>query len=135
MPGRMGGKRRTVHSLRVVKIDTMYNLLYVKGCLPGAAGSVVRVRDAKRRLWHGQCFPEQAHVPFPTYIPGMEEITAAAASRSVAAMKERRQAVGGVGVDVSAVGGELAAPRELLPPPPKEGTKDPMSRARREVEK
>ncbi|KAI9329022.1 translation protein [Zopfochytrium polystomum] len=101
MPGRMGGKTSTVHSLKIVKIDTVHNLLYVKGAVPGAQDKFVRIRDAIRRLWHGQCFPPGSVVPFPTFM-----------------------------------GREVARePRELLPPPPQAGEKDPLARARREVEK
>ncbi|MBI2024099.1 50S ribosomal protein L3 [Candidatus Giovannonibacteria bacterium] len=43
MPGRMGGKRVTVKNLKIVKIDSENNLLYVSGALPGGNGSFVEV--------------------------------------------------------------------------------------------
>ncbi|MEM0967535.1 MAG: 50S ribosomal protein L3 [Verrucomicrobiota bacterium] len=49
MPGHMGSRRRTVQNLRIVKVDTEKNLLLVKGSLPGANGSLVTVRPAKKR--------------------------------------------------------------------------------------
>lgn len=36
LPGRMGGKRRTVRNLEIVKVDAERNLLFVKGGVPGA---------------------------------------------------------------------------------------------------
>jgi large subunit ribosomal protein L3 len=48
LPGRMGGGRVTVKNLKVVKVDEEANLLYLKGAVPGANGSVVTVRRAKR---------------------------------------------------------------------------------------
>ena len=46
LPGRMGGQRRTVQSLEVVKVDADRNLLLVKGAVPGVKGSLVIVRSA-----------------------------------------------------------------------------------------
>jgi len=43
MPGRMGGKRKTVKGLSVVKIDIENNLLLVRGAIPGFAGNYVSV--------------------------------------------------------------------------------------------
>ena len=44
MPGRMGGNRKTVRGLQIVKIDPEHNLLYIKGNLPGANNSIVTIR-------------------------------------------------------------------------------------------
>jgi len=44
MPGRLGGKRMTVKNLEVVKIDKNKNILFVKGAVPGYAGSYLVVR-------------------------------------------------------------------------------------------
>jgi large subunit ribosomal protein L3 len=49
MPGRMGGERKTVQNLRVLKIDTDNNVMLVKGAVPGSRDSVVVVRQAKKR--------------------------------------------------------------------------------------
>ena len=46
MPGRMGGKRRTVQNLVVHSIDTKRNLISVRGAVPGANGRIVRVTDS-----------------------------------------------------------------------------------------
>ena len=35
MAGQMGGEMCTIHSLKVVKIDTVHDLIYVKGHVPG----------------------------------------------------------------------------------------------------
>lgn len=47
-PGRMGGVRRTVKNLDVVKLDPEKNLLVVHGGIPGPAGGFVSVRGVKR---------------------------------------------------------------------------------------
>ncbi len=48
LPGQMGNKRITMKNLRVVKIDEDQNLLYIRGAVPGARGSYVTVRSAKK---------------------------------------------------------------------------------------
>jgi large subunit ribosomal protein L3 len=44
MPGQMGGKRKTVKGLQVVKVDVDKNLLVVKGPVPGFNGNYVYIR-------------------------------------------------------------------------------------------
>ncbi len=46
MPGHMGGEKRTMQNLRLVKIIADKNLLLVKGSIPGANGDDVIVRSA-----------------------------------------------------------------------------------------
>lgn len=46
MPGHMGGERRTMQNLRIVKVLPEKNLLLVKGAIPGANGDDVIVRTA-----------------------------------------------------------------------------------------
>ena len=48
MPGHMGGVRRTVQNLSVVKILPEKNILLVKGAIPGANGDDVIVRTATK---------------------------------------------------------------------------------------
>lgn len=48
MGGRMGNAQTTVRSLDVVGIDKDKNLLLVKGPVPGAAGGVLKITEAKR---------------------------------------------------------------------------------------
>jgi len=43
MPGRAGGLRITVRNLRIIAVDAENNLLFVKGAVPGARTSRVRV--------------------------------------------------------------------------------------------
>ena len=50
MAGRMGGKTTTAQNLRVVRIDTSLDLVFVKGCVPGVDDAHILVRDAKKRL-------------------------------------------------------------------------------------
>jgi large subunit ribosomal protein L3 len=46
MPGRMGGKQRTMKSVPVVSFDKDANLMLVKGSIPGKSGTLVFVRKA-----------------------------------------------------------------------------------------
>ncbi len=47
MAGRMGGDQVTVKNLRVAKVDTENNLLYVRGAVPGGRNGLVFVRFSK----------------------------------------------------------------------------------------
>lgn len=44
MPGQMGDKKKTVRNLRVERIDTERNLIFIRGAVPGARNSVVMIR-------------------------------------------------------------------------------------------
>ena len=46
LPGRMGGDRRTVLNVRVVRVLPEQNLVLVRGAVPGANGSVVMIRKS-----------------------------------------------------------------------------------------
>jgi large subunit ribosomal protein L3 len=48
MAGRMGGERKTVQNLQVVKVDTERQVLLIKGAVPGTKDSFVIVRKAKK---------------------------------------------------------------------------------------
>ncbi|BGP37710.1 hypothetical protein JCM10449v2_001627 [Rhodotorula kratochvilovae] len=55
MAGRMGGKQVTTQNLLVERIDTLHNVLYVRGAVPGAPGAFVRVADALKKVgWKAQ---------------------------------------------------------------------------------
>jgi large subunit ribosomal protein L3 len=47
MSGHYGAKRHTVKNLEVLRVDRERGLLFVKGAIPGAPGSLVQVRTAK----------------------------------------------------------------------------------------
>lgn len=49
MAGRMGGDRKTVQSLRVLRVDSPRNLIFVRGAVPGNSGNWIRIRDAVRK--------------------------------------------------------------------------------------
>jgi len=49
MPGRMGGERKTVQNLRIVRVDAEKQIILVKGAIPGTRESVVLVRRAKKK--------------------------------------------------------------------------------------
>ncbi|OGL15766.1 MAG: hypothetical protein A3G97_00295 [Candidatus Rokubacteria bacterium RIFCSPLOWO2_12_FULL_69_21] len=46
LPGRMGGDRRTVLNVRVIRVFPEQNLLVVRGAVPGPIGSLVVVRKS-----------------------------------------------------------------------------------------
>lgn len=48
-PGHMGFERVTVQNLRVVLVDPERNLLGVRGAVPGPKGSMVMIREARKR--------------------------------------------------------------------------------------
>ena len=49
MPGRMGGERKTVQNLKIVRVDAEKQIILVKGAVPGTRDSVVLVRRAKKK--------------------------------------------------------------------------------------
>ena len=50
MPGHMGNVRKTVQSLKILKVDKENNLLVVKGSVPGHNDSYLIIREAKKRI-------------------------------------------------------------------------------------
>lgn len=44
MPGRMGADRVTVKNLKIAKIDTVNNIIAVKGAIPGHRGTLLEIR-------------------------------------------------------------------------------------------
>ncbi|PSR97844.1 50S ribosomal protein like [Actinidia chinensis var. chinensis] len=67
MPGRMGGKQRTVKNVWVYKIDPARNLMWVRGQVPGAEGNFVFIKDAVYKK------PDISLLPFPTYFTPEDE--------------------------------------------------------------
>lgn len=49
MPGRMGNERKTVQNLRVVQVRKEDRAILVSGPIPGAKGSIVIIRPAKKK--------------------------------------------------------------------------------------
>lgn len=49
MAGRMGGNRRTIQALEIVKVDLERNLLLIKGAVPGVKGSLVMVHNTVKQ--------------------------------------------------------------------------------------
>jgi len=45
MAGRMGGDRKSLKSVQIVKVDVENNLLYLKGSIPGSKNSVVEIKN------------------------------------------------------------------------------------------
>ena len=49
MAGRMGNEQVTVQNLRVVKIDSEKQVIFIKGAVPGRKNSVVLLQSAKKK--------------------------------------------------------------------------------------
>lgn len=68
MPGHMGDERSTLKGLKIWRINTQYNVLYVHGpCIPGHNHSVVRIYDTI--LPHKRPTANN-HPPMPTWYKG-----------------------------------------------------------------
>jgi len=67
MAGRMGCDRITVQNLQLLKINTMDNLLYIRGSIPGPKMCWVQVSDALKR-------PPRIPPPFPTHFPQLQPV-------------------------------------------------------------
>jgi large subunit ribosomal protein L3 len=71
MYGRMGGKTDVQRGLPIFKIDVDKNLLFIRGSVPGKAGTIVKVRDT---LLFDKAEKNMDFVHFPTFVelPGRE---------------------------------------------------------------
>jgi large subunit ribosomal protein L3 len=49
MPGRMGGKKKTVQNLKVVQVDKDKNVILVKGAVPGPNNGIVYIKEAVKK--------------------------------------------------------------------------------------
>lgn len=65
MYGRMGGKMDVQRGLAIFKIDVDKNLLYLKGSVPGKAGTIVKIRDT---LLFDKAEDNLEWVHFPTFV-------------------------------------------------------------------
>ena len=52
MYGHMGGKNTFQSSLKVFKIDTDRNIIYLYGSVPGKAGTIIKIRDTTLLVNH-----------------------------------------------------------------------------------
>nr|CAG4644843.1 EOG090X07HN [Leptodora kindtii] len=62
MPGHMGSERRYNRGLQIVRINSKYNVIYVRGTVPGTTNSIVHILDTVLPLRK----PKQV-LPNPTY--------------------------------------------------------------------
>jgi len=64
MPGHMGSERRFARGIQIMRINMKYNVIYVKGPVPGGTNSIVQIFDT--------CLPlrkPRVPLPHPTYFP------------------------------------------------------------------
>uniref|UniRef100_A0A0K8T0I6 Large ribosomal subunit protein uL3m n=1 Tax=Lygus hesperus TaxID=30085 RepID=A0A0K8T0I6_LYGHE len=72
MPGHMGNRTRFLRGLKIWRINTKYNILYVQGLgVPGGTNSIVYVYDTLLPFRKRKDVSKPP--PFPTYDPSMEE--------------------------------------------------------------
>ncbi|XP_044311820.1 39S ribosomal protein L3, mitochondrial [Varanus komodoensis] len=69
MPGQMGNRFVTVKGLKVWRISTKHNIIYVNGAVPGHRNCLVRVRDSSLPAYRGN----HKDLPFPTFFADGEE--------------------------------------------------------------
>ncbi|KII69021.1 39S ribosomal protein L3, mitochondrial [Thelohanellus kitauei] len=67
MPGHTGLESRFVNGVQVLRINTKYNVLYVKGPIPGEIGQYVFLRD----WWKN---PRKVEINFPTFIKSSDDL-------------------------------------------------------------
>ncbi|KAG0721518.1 39S ribosomal protein L3, mitochondrial [Chionoecetes opilio] len=72
MPGHMGRERRNLRGLKVWRVNTQHNVLWVNGpAVPGGVGSYVYIYDS---LLPHRKHTEENHPPFPTFFQDEEDI-------------------------------------------------------------
>ncbi|XP_050711171.1 39S ribosomal protein L3, mitochondrial-like isoform X1 [Eriocheir sinensis] len=72
MPGHMGREKRILRGLKIWRVNTLHNVLWVQGpAVPGGVGSYVYIYDSI--LPHRQPTSEN-HPPFPTFFQDEEDI-------------------------------------------------------------
>lgn len=49
MPGRMGGKRKTVQNMKIIEIDNEKNVILVKGAIPGPNNGILYIKEAVKK--------------------------------------------------------------------------------------
>nr|CAG4643253.1 EOG090X07HN [Ilyocryptus agilis] len=67
MPGHMGSEHRFARGLKILRINMKYNVIFVKGPVPGGTNAIVRILDTVLPLRK----PTQG-LPHPTYFPPLE---------------------------------------------------------------
>lgn len=72
MPGHMGRQRRIIRGIKIWRINTHYNVLWVHGpAIPGPTGGYVYLYDS---ILPTRKYTSENHPPFPTYFQDEEDI-------------------------------------------------------------
>ncbi|XP_063306741.1 large ribosomal subunit protein uL3m [Pelobates fuscus] len=69
MAGRMGNVYRTAHCLKVWRVNTKFNIIYVNGSVPGHSNCLVKITDTKVEVKKNK----EDQLPFPTYFADGDE--------------------------------------------------------------
>lgn len=65
----MGNQNRTVYGLKVWRVNTKHNIIYVNGSVPGHKNCLVKIKDSTLPAYKDSC----KNLPFPTYFPDGDE--------------------------------------------------------------
>jgi large subunit ribosomal protein L3 len=84
MAGHLGDETVTTLNLTIVRVDVERGLIMVKGAVPGAEGSYVKVRDAVKKALHADAPKPGAFRKSGEAAPKVEEAAAAEAEAPVA---------------------------------------------------
>ncbi|XP_053322314.1 39S ribosomal protein L3, mitochondrial [Spea bombifrons] len=69
MPGQMGNIYRTARCLKVWRVNTKYNIIYLNGSVPGHTNCLVKVTDTKIEVKR----KNENQLPFPTFFADGDE--------------------------------------------------------------
>ncbi|KAB0381047.1 hypothetical protein FD755_008831 [Muntiacus reevesi] len=69
MPGQLGNVDRTAFGLKVWRINTKHNIIYVNGSVPGHKNCLVKIKDSILPAYKDFC----KNLPFPTFFPDEDE--------------------------------------------------------------
>lgn len=75
MPGQLGGTYETALCRRILRMNTRYNVIYVKGRIPGHVNTFVKIQDTRNGKHRPNTEEESKRLigPFPTYQPELED--------------------------------------------------------------
>jgi len=70
LPGHMGNEWRAAFNLKILRINTKYNVIYLRGTCPGPPHAVMRLFDSTHHDQVTRTTPTD-HPPLPTHIEGV----------------------------------------------------------------
>ncbi|KAI1901878.1 hypothetical protein AGOR_G00038970 [Albula goreensis] len=74
MPGRMGNVYDTTHGLKVWRVNTKHNIIYVNGSVPGTRSCLVKVRDTVLPARQGEIQKPRSPLSLPMEMRNSQKI-------------------------------------------------------------